>query len=93
MGKFDGVLVCTDLDGTLLRNDKTISKENLEAIEYFKNEGGYFTIVTGRMPYYVGDIVPKVKPNVPFGCVNGGGLYDYESKKYLWTSCQRYFLF
>ena len=50
MGKFDGILICTDLDGTLYRNDKTVSKENREAIEYFKNEGGYFTFITGRMP-------------------------------------------
>ena len=29
-----------------------MSKENLEAIEYFKSEGGKFTFVTGRMPYF-----------------------------------------
>ena len=85
MGKFDGILFCTDLDGTLLRNDKTVSKENLEAIEYFKREGGYFTFVTGRLPYYVQDIYNIVKPNVPFGCDNGGGLYDKANEKYVWT--------
>ncbi|MBQ4109331.1 MAG: HAD family phosphatase [Clostridia bacterium] len=86
MGKFEGLLICTDLDGTLFRNDKTISKENLEAIEYFKREGGYFTFVTGRMPEFVADIANQVKPNAPVGCVNGGGLYDCILKKYLWTS-------
>ena len=40
MKKFEGIFFCTDLDGTLLRNDKSISKTNLDAIEYFKNEGG-----------------------------------------------------
>lgn len=86
MGKFDGILICTDLDGTLLKNDKTISYENKKAIDYFKKEGGYFTFVTGRMPYYVGDIVDRVKPNAPFGCLNGGGLYDYINKKYIWAN-------
>ena len=81
---FDGILICTDLDGTLLKNDKTVSKENLKAIEYFKERGGTFTFVTGRMPYYVGDVLDKVKPNAPIGCINGGGLYDYINKKYLW---------
>ena len=85
MGKFDGILICTDLDGTLLRNDKSISLENREAIDYFKREGGYFTFVTGRMPSYVWDMYHAVQPNAPVGCVNGGGLYDYATRQYLWT--------
>ena len=56
MGKFDGVLICTDLDGTLLRNDKSISADNKAAIDYFKAEGGRFTFVTGRTPNCVDDI-------------------------------------
>ena len=84
MGKFDGILICTDLDGTLYKNDKTISKENKEAIEYFKKEGGYFTFITGRMPYYSLDAFNAVEPNVPFGCTNGGGLYDGTAKRYIW---------
>ncbi len=86
MGKFDGVLICTDLDGTLLRNDKTVSCENIEAIDYFKREGGYFTFVTGRMPFFVSYVLDTIKPNAPFGCVNGAGLYDGIKKEYVWTA-------
>jgi len=86
MGRFDGTLICTDLDGTLLRNDKTISRENIVAIDYFKREGGYFTFVTGRMPFFVSYILDTIKPNAPFGCVNGAGLYDATAGKYLWTA-------
>ncbi len=86
MGKFDGILICTDLDGTLYKNDKTISRENKEAIEYFKREGGYFTFITGRMPYYSLNAYNTVNPNAPFGCVNGGGVYDGAAHKYVWTS-------
>lgn len=86
MGKFYGILICTDLDGTLLRKDKSISHENVEAIEYFKSEGGFFTFVTGRMPFFVSDIRDTVKPNVPIGCVNGGGLYDFEAEDYIWEN-------
>ena len=86
MGIFDGILFCTDLDGTLLRKDKTVSDENLQAIDYFKSEGGYFTFITGRMPFFVSDVYEKIQPNVPIGCVNGGGLYDYANRKYIWTS-------
>ena len=85
MGKFDGILICTDLDGTLLRNDKTISEENREAIEYFKREGGYFTFITGRMYFTARRLYDMVKPNAPIGCINGGGIYDYEKSEYLWS--------
>ncbi len=84
MGRFDGVLICTDLDGTLLKNDKTVSAENINAIEYFKANGGKFTFVTGRMPYYAVETYNRIKPNAPIGCINGGGLYDYETEKYIW---------
>lgn len=85
MGKFDGILICTDLDGTLFKKDKTVSRENREAIAYFKREGGLFTFITGRMPYYAMDAYRAAEPNVPFGCVNGGGLWDGQTGKYIWT--------
>ena len=85
MAKFDGILICTDLDGTLLKEDKTVSEENKQAIEYFKQEGGKFTFITGRMPFFVSQIIEAVHPNAPFGCVNGGGLYDAEQNEYVWT--------
>ena len=85
MKKFDGILICTDLDGTLLKNDKSISEENSRAIEYFKSEGGLFTFVTGRMPTTAKRLYDLIRPNAPIGCINGGGIYDYESESYVWT--------
>ena len=84
MGKFDKILICTDLDGTLLKNDKTISKENYDAIEYFKKEGGLFTFVTGRVPLTSIEIYDMVKPNIAYGCINGGGVYDQKKAEYMW---------
>lgn len=84
MGKFQGLLFCTDLDGTLYDSNKQLSKQNLDAIEYFKSEGGLFTFITGRLPMIAEDICQAVKPNAPYGCNNGGGIYDPVSKKYLW---------
>ncbi len=86
MGIFDGILICTDLDGTLYRDDKTISRENREAIDYFKREGGRFSFITGRMPYYATDAYEAVRPNAPFGACNGGALYDGERGEYVWTA-------
>ena len=85
MGKFDGILLCTDLDGTLFKNDKTVSRENLDAIAYFKREGGAFAFITGRMPCYVGRVYDVVRPNVPYGCANGGAVYDGERGEYIYA--------
>lgn len=86
MKRFEGILICTDLDGTLLSSDRSISRENLEAIEYFKANGGMFTIISGRVPVTARKICDIVKPNVPFGCINGGGLYDVEKQKFVWIN-------
>ncbi len=86
MKKFEGLLFVTDLDGTLIGNDGTISKENLDAIEYFKAEGGIFSFITGRLPFGARRIYDIVKPNAPCGCINGGGIYDYEKKEFLWSA-------
>lgn len=86
MGKFDGILFCTDLDGTLYRDDHTVSKENLDAIEYFKSEGGLFTFITGRVPLTSHEVCRIIQPNAPFGCVNGGGIYDPQKQAFLWMT-------
>ncbi len=85
MDKFKGILFCTDLDGTLYKTDKTISRENLQAIEYFKSEGGLFTFITGRMPVISTEVYETIRPNAPFGCVNGAGIFDGEKNKFLWA--------
>ena len=83
MKKFEGILLCTDLDGTLLRADKSISRENREAIDYFKANGGRFTFITGRVPTAAQAVYDAVRPNAPIGCFNGGGVYDYETDTFL----------
>ena len=85
MKKFNGMLICSDLDGTLLQKNKEISQRNLDAIEYFKAEGGYFTFITGRMPFSSNEFYQIIRPNAPVGCINGGGIYDYKINRYLWT--------
>ena len=84
MKKFDGILFITDLDGTLLKDDKSISEKNLNAIKYFMSEGGIFTFITGRIPGGAKMIYDIVKPNAPCGCINGGGIYDFRTDELLW---------
>lgn len=48
MGKFDGILIASDMDGTLLNDDREIGAETIEALHYFAQNGGYFSLATGR---------------------------------------------
>lgn len=86
MKKFEGWLFCTDLDGTLYDDNKAVSKENMDAIAYFKSEGGLFTFITGRVPLTAVDVYETVRPNAPYGCINGGGIYDGRTNTYVWDT-------
>lgn len=84
MGKFDRILICTDLDDTLLTADKRVSDENIKALKYFMSEGGYFTFATGRMPLGVKAMLDYIHPNAPIICSNGTAIYDLDAEKFLW---------
>lgn len=85
MGKFDGVLLCTDMDGTLLNSNSAVSPENKKAIEYFMSEGGSFTFITGRAKSAVTDFYNELKPNLPAGILNGAAVADIKEQKELWS--------
>lgn len=85
MGKFEGLLLCSDLDDTLLTTDKRVSEENARAIDYFKSEGGLFTFATGRVPMGAKLMLEYVKPNAPMICFNGAGIYDFKDDKLIWS--------
>ena len=76
MGKFDGVLLCTDFDDTFCCPGQDIPPANLEAVEYFKSQGGRFTVVTGRAPHAFASVMPLVPVNAPVILSNGAHLYD-----------------
>lgn len=61
--------MCTDLDDTLLTNDKKISDENINAIKYFMDNGGYFAFATGRMPHGTQMFLKYITPNAPIICM------------------------
>ena len=84
MGKFDGILLCTDLDGTLLSSKSVVSDGNIRAINYFKEQGGKFAFVTGRVPKGAGLMRKWVEPNAPIVVFNGAGVYDFDKKELLW---------
>ncbi|MBE6601651.1 MAG: HAD family phosphatase [Ruminococcaceae bacterium] len=75
MGKFDGILIVSDLDGTLLDNHSQIPQKNRDAIAYFESEGGYFTYISGRVARCMAPIFKMMTPPIPVGS-NNGMVYD-----------------
>ena len=70
MGKFDGILIATDWDGTFFSGGQLFEK-NLEAIKRFQSEGGLFTVCTGRHYSFVKGFKDSVFPNT-YLISNGG---------------------
>lgn len=81
MGKFTGYLLVSDMDATLLKSDHSISDANKRAIEYFTENGGFFTVATGRMVDAVRMYLPRLNINVPAILHNGAKLYDFSQEK------------
>lgn len=84
MNKFEGVLLVSDIDGTLIDGHNKIPAENSEAIRYFKEEGGIFTIASGRIPQ--GITYFDLPFDVPIITHNGAAIYDCQKDEYLWTA-------
>ncbi|MBE6689027.1 MAG: HAD-IIB family hydrolase [Ruminococcaceae bacterium] len=78
MGKFDNIVIASDMDGTFLGNDSRIIFENVSAIEYFNKNGGRFTFNTGRGYTTVALRFPEIMHLVtaPLGIHNGSCIYD-----------------
>lgn len=74
-------LIISDLDGTLLQKDKSISKDNLKALQDWTECGGDFTIATGRSIISASHRISNLPITCPAVVFNGGVLYDYRSRQ------------
>ena len=81
MGIFSDILLTVDYDRTLTAPDSTIPQRNLEAIRYFMENGGAFTVNTGRSVPMTKVFRDKVPVNVPLLLYNGSAAYDLEQKQ------------
>lgn len=80
MGKFDGIVLLSDMDGTLLDDQKQISEENQRAIDRFEREGGCFCIATGRPPMTTVDFEELLPADAPRVYLNGAFVRDGAGK-------------
>ena len=85
MGKYSHILLCSDLDGTLLDKEGKMSGENIDAIKYFCAEGGKFCIATGRLPSHLLQFADKDFFKCPIICSNGAAIYDFEKDEVLYS--------
>ena len=84
MKKFEGIVLCSDLDGTILENETTIHPENLEALAYFRKHGGKFTVATGRQRKNAMRFLEVLEPDLPIITANGSMIVDYRQNEVLW---------
>lgn len=70
-------LICCDIDGTLVRDDKTISDTNIQWIQKAVQEKGVrFTLVSGRPASGIQPFYDKLGFTGLISCFNGGQLLD-----------------
>ena len=82
MAIFSDILLTADYDRTLTAPDSTIPQRNLEAIRYFMENGGAFTVNTGRSLPMTRGFRDKVPVNAPLLLYNGSAAYDLEAKQF-----------
>ena len=82
--KFDGFLICADHDGTVAE-DGEILPENKEAINYFQQNGGIYTVATGRRQDFILERYKDIiKPHVPAIIANGTMIYDITDNRIIY---------
>jgi Cof subfamily protein (haloacid dehalogenase superfamily) len=76
-------LVATDLDGTFLKNDRSISDENIKALQLLGEKKILRIVATGRNLRKVMEVIPN---DVPFDYIvysSGAGIYNWQEKKHI----------
>lgn len=65
-------LIATDMDGTLLSMDQTISAYNLDALKSAHEAGIHLAVASGRAPFEILHLTKKID-HIPLGliCLNG----------------------
>jgi Cof subfamily protein (haloacid dehalogenase superfamily) len=74
MSKF--ALVVTDVDGTLVTSDKTLTARSVEAVRRLHEEGVAFSICSSRPPFGLRMLLDPLALKLPFGGYNGGSIVE-----------------
>jgi Cof subfamily protein (haloacid dehalogenase superfamily) len=81
---FENKMLVCDMDGTLLNSSLKISDENIAALRRFTENGGLFTVATGRMHIAMLQYLSKLPINIPAILFNGAMIYDFFTEESIW---------
>lgn len=83
MNKFEKYMIVSDMDGTFFGEKASVLQNNLDAIDYFRKNGGVFTFASGRDYRVLSYQFPQLAKVVscPAVLCNGSYLYDFENKE------------
>lgn len=76
-------LVASDLDGTLLRSDGSVSERTLAALARTVETGIRFVLVSARSPGWLAPEAARLGLDGIGICANGALVYDYEAERVL----------
>jgi Cof subfamily protein (haloacid dehalogenase superfamily) len=79
-------LAATDLDGTLLRTDGSVSPRTREALAAAEAAGIIVALVTGRPPRWMAEVADATGHRGLAVCANGALLYDLHTETVLSSS-------
>jgi len=81
MKKFDKYIIVSDMDGTFLGEKSALVPKNMDAIHYFNENGGLFTLATGRDKPVLKYIFPNAEDFItgPAILCNGAYLYNFQT--------------
>ena len=74
-------LVATDLDGTVVRSDRTISDRTVAALARVETAGLHLVLVTGRPPRWMHEVAEATGHRGLAICANGALVYDLRTEE------------
>lgn len=83
---YEGYLLVSDMDGTLITENFEMPARNIEAARAFMEGGGRFAFATGRTHSSAGAFLDRVEVNTPCILYNGAVIFDYADKRFVWSA-------
>ncbi|MBD0292747.1 MAG: HAD family phosphatase [Jiangellaceae bacterium] len=76
-------LIATDLDGTVLRSDLTVSERTRQALQAAEQHGVMVIVATGRPPRWMRPVADALGHTGLAVCANGAMVYDMHTERIL----------